>query len=157
MNEKDLEENLGTIARSGTREFIQAMAADAKKGSSLIGQFGVGFYSSFMVADTVEVVTRQDRGREGLEVDQRRQGRVRDRRGRSATCAGTTVILHLNEAGREYADRWRIEGIIRKYSNHIAFPIHLHYQEEGQHGGKVDKDGPGQLRPRAVAHGRSRS
>ncbi len=59
MNEKDLEENLGTIARSGTREFIQAMAADAKKGSSLIGQFGVGFYSSFMVADTVEVVTRK--------------------------------------------------------------------------------------------------
>src|SRR5512141_2751540 len=59
MSDKDLEENLGTIARSGTREFIQAMAADAKKGSGLIGQFGVGFYSSFMVADTVEVVSRR--------------------------------------------------------------------------------------------------
>jgi molecular chaperone HtpG len=59
MNEKELEENLGTIARSGTREFIQAMAADAKKGSSLIGQFGVGFYSAFMVADTIEVITRR--------------------------------------------------------------------------------------------------
>jgi molecular chaperone HtpG len=139
MNEKDLEENLGTIARSGTREFIQAMAADAKKGSSLIGQFGVGFYSSFMVADTVEVITR----RIGEEAAWKWTS---DGKGEyeivpaSRDAAGTTVILHLNEAGREYADRWRIEGIIRKYSNHIAFPIHLHFTEEGQHGGTVDKD-----------------
>jgi molecular chaperone HtpG len=139
MSEKDLAENLGTIARSGTREFLQAMAADAKKGSNLIGQFGVGFYSSFMVADRVEVISRRmgeekawkwtSDGQSGFEITEaERDG------------AGTTVILHLNETGREYADRWRIEGIIRKYSNHIAFPIHLHYQEEGPHGGKVDKE-----------------
>jgi molecular chaperone HtpG len=139
MNEKDLEENLGTIARSGTREFLQAMAADAKRGSSLIGQFGVGFYSSFMVADTVEVITRRigdekawkwtsDGKGEYEIVEAQRDG------------SGTTVILHLGEAGREYADRWRIEDIIRKYSNHIAFPIHLHYQEKGEHGGTVDKE-----------------
>ena len=139
MNEKDLEENLGTIARSGTREFIQAMAADAKKGSSLIGQFGVGFYSSFMVADSVEVITRKigdekawkwtSDGKGEYEIAEAQRG-----------AAGTTVTLDLNEAGREYADRWRIEGIIRKYSNHIAFPIHLHYQEKGEHGGTVDKE-----------------
>ena len=139
MTEKDLEDNLGTIARSGTREFLQAMAADAKKGSNLIGQFGVGFYSSFMVADHVEVITRRMGEEKAWKWTSDGQGEYEiteaERDG-----AGTTVILHLNEAGREYADRWRIEGIIRKYSNHIAFPIHLHYQEEGPHGGKVDKD-----------------
>jgi molecular chaperone HtpG len=139
MNEKDLEDNLGTIARSGTREFLQAMAADAKKGSSLIGQFGVGFYSSFMVADSVEVITRRMGEEKAWRWTSDGQGEYEiaeaERDG-----AGTTVILHLNEAGKEYADRWRIEAIIRKYSNHIAFPIHLHYQEEGPHGGKIDKD-----------------
>ncbi len=139
MNEKDLEENLGTIARSGTREFIQAMAADAKKGSGLIGQFGVGFYSSFMVADTVEVMTRKIGDEKAWKWTSDGKGEYEITEG-TRDAAGTTVTLHLNEAGEEYADRWRIEGIIRKYSNHIAFPIHLHYQEEGQHGGKVDKD-----------------
>ncbi len=139
MNEKDLEENLGTIARSGTREFLQAMAADAKKGSSLIGQFGVGFYSSFMVADMVEVITRKIGDEKAWKWTSDGKGEYEISEG-SRDAAGTTVILHLNEAGSEYADRFRIEGIIRKYSNHIAFPIHLHYQEEGQHGGKVDKE-----------------
>ena len=148
MSEKDLEENLGTIARSGTREFLQAMAADARKGAGLIGQFGVGFYSSFMAADSVEVVTRRigeekawkwtsDGKGEYDIVEASRDGVLAERV--LPYASGTTVTLHLNEAGREYADRWRIEGIIRKYSNHIAFPIHLHYQEDGPHGGKVEK------------------
>lgn len=138
MNEAELSANLGTIARSGTREFLAAMAADAKGGASLIGQFGVGFYSSFMVADTVEVLSRRvgeekawrwtSDGRGEFEISEaEREG------------SGTTVTLHLNEAGKEYADRWRVEGIIRKYSNHIAFPIHLHYDEKGEHGGRVEK------------------
>jgi molecular chaperone HtpG len=139
MNEKELEENLGTIARSGTREFIQAMAANAKKDASLIGQFGVGFYSSFMVADTVEVVTRRIGEETAWKWTSDGKGEYEITEG-SRDAAGTTVTLHLNEAGKEYADRWRIEGIIRKYSNHIAFPIHLHYTEEGQHGGTVDKE-----------------
>ncbi len=139
MNDKDLEENLGTIARSGTREFLQAMAADAKKGAGLIGQFGVGFYSSFMVADSVEVVTRKIGDEKAWKWTSDGKGEYEIAEGQR-NAAGTTVTLHLNEAGREYADRWRIEGIIRKYSNHIAFPIHLRYQEEGQHGGKVDKE-----------------
>jgi len=138
MNDAELEENLGTIARSGTKQFLQAMAADAKKSSGLIGQFGVGFYSSFMVADTVEVISRKIGDEKAWKWTSDGKGEYEiaetQRDG-----SGTTVTLHLNEQGSEYADRFRIEDIIRKYSNHIAFPIHLHYQEDGQHGGKVDK------------------
>jgi len=139
MSDKDLEENLGTIARSGTREFLQAMAADARKGAGLIGQFGVGFYSSFMVADSVEVVSRRIGEDKAWKWTSDGKGEYEITEG-TRDASGTTVTLHLNDAGREYADRWRVEEIIRKYSNHIAFPIHLHYQEEGPHGGKVDKD-----------------
>jgi molecular chaperone HtpG len=138
MNDIELEENLGMIARSGTKQFLQAMAADARKGSGLIGQFGVGFYSSFMVADSVEVISRKIGDEKAWKWTSDGKGEFEiteaERDG-----AGTTVTLHLNEQGKEFANRWRIEEIIRKYSNHIAFPIHLHYQEEGQHGGKVDK------------------
>jgi len=139
MTEKDLEENLGTIARSGTKEFLQAMAADARKGAGLIGQFGVGFYSAFMAADSVEVTTRRVGEEKAWKWTSDGKGEYEITEA-SREGTGTTVMLRLNEAGREYADRWRIEGIIRKYSNHIAFPIHLHYQEEGPHGGKVDKE-----------------
>jgi molecular chaperone HtpG len=138
MSDKDLETNLGTIARSGTKEFIQAMAADAKKGSGLIGQFGVGFYSSFMVADSVEVISRRIGDEKAWKWTSDGKGEYEIAEA-EREASGTTVILHLNEAGKEYADRWRIEGIIRKYSNHIAFPIHLHYQEKGEHGGTIDK------------------
>lgn len=139
MDEKDLEENLGTIARSGTREFLQAMAADAKKGSSLIGQFGVGFYSCFMAADTVEVLTRKVGDQKAWKWTSDGKGEYEISEATRDGC-GTTVTLFLNEHGREYANRWRIEEIIKKYSNHIAFPIHLRYQEDGPHGGMVDKD-----------------
>ncbi len=138
MNDKELEENLGTIARSGTREFLQALAADAKKGTNLIGQFGVGFYSSFMVADSVEVVSRRIGDEKAWRWTSDGKGEYEIAEAKRDGC-GTGVTLHLNEQGGEFADRWRILEIIRKYSNHIAFPIHLHYQEEGQHGGAVDK------------------
>jgi len=137
MNETDLEENLGTIASSGTRDFVKKMTGDAKKDSNLIGQFGVGFYSCFMVADRVDVVTRkagEDKayrwtsnglGEYEVELAEREE-------------SGTTVILQLNDEGKEYADRWKIEGIIKKYSNHIPFPIFLHY-ESVKYEGEGDK------------------
>jgi len=131
MNAEELSANLGTIANSGTRQFLQNLSEDAQKTSNLIGQFGVGFYSSFMVADRVEVTSRKageerayrwsSDGRGEYEVEEVQEEQQ-----------GTTVRLLLNERGREYADRWRIEGIVRKYSNHIAFPIHLHYAEDGK-------------------------
>ncbi|MCX7679201.1 MAG: molecular chaperone HtpG, partial [Spirochaetes bacterium] len=143
MNEKELIENLGTIARSGTREFLAKLSGDARKDSNLIGQFGVGFYSSFMVADKVEVITR----RAGEEKAHRWAS---DGRGEytieeaTRESHGTTVILHLNENGKEFASRWQIEGIIKKYSNHIPFPIFLHYDEtewdeKGKKKGTVQK------------------
>jgi molecular chaperone HtpG len=129
MSEDDLVENLGTIANSGTKKFLAQMKPGVSVDSSLIGQFGVGFYSIFMVADKAEVVSRragEDKawrwtsdGKGGFDIEPA---------GRD-TC-GTTVTLHLNDEGLEYADRWEIETIVKKYSNHIPFPIFLHYTEE---------------------------
>ncbi len=141
MNEDDLVEQLGTIARSGTKNFLSKMTGDAKKDSSLIGQFGVGFYSSFMVADSVEVISRkagEDKacrwvsdGKGNYETSEVERGSF-----------GTTVMLHLNDDGKEFASRWKIEEIIKKYSNHIAFPIFVHYTQttsEGEGDEKKEK------------------
>ena len=129
MDAEQLTLNLGTIANSGTRQFLDTLGQDAKKTSNLIGQFGVGFYSCFMVADSVEVTSRragQDKVYRWLS-DGQGEFEVQEV---DAKQQGTTVKLVLNERGREYASRWRIEGIVRKYSNHIAFPIHLHFSED---------------------------
>jgi len=135
MNEADLVESLGTIARSGTKAFLENLSSDAKKDSNLIGQFGVGFYSAFMVAHKIEVITRKageeaawkwtSEGKESYDLEPY---------GRDSQ--GTTVLLHLSEEGNEYANRWSIEDIIKRYSNHVAFPIYLSYQEK-----EFDKDG----------------
>lgn len=129
MDEIDLTENLGTIARSGTKNFIEKLTGDAKKDSNLIGQFGVGFYSSFMIADEIEVISKKagtdkaykwvSDGKTGFEITE-------DER----ESHGTTIILKLNENGAEYANRWQIEQLIKKYSNHIACPIFLTYESE---------------------------
>jgi molecular chaperone HtpG len=128
MNSEDLMENLGTIAKSGTRSFLGQLTGDARKDSNLIGQFGVGFYSVFMVADRVEVVTRKagedtawkwvSDGKGDFEISEA----TRDSQ-------GTTVTMYLGEEGVEYASRWQIEQTVKKYSNHIAFPIWLHYEK----------------------------
>jgi len=129
MNEGELADSLGTIARSGTKAFLEKLSADAKKDSNLIGQFGVGFYSAFMVAEKIEVISRKaaeeaawkwsSDGKEGFDIEPY---------GRDSQ--GTTVTLHLNEEGLEYANRWSIEDIIKRYSNHVAFPIYLTYDEK---------------------------
>jgi molecular chaperone HtpG len=129
MNEADLADHLGTIARSGTRAFVDKLTQDAKKDSNLIGQFGVGFYSAFMVADKIEVTSRKagesaawkwtSDGKEGYEIE-----------GASRESHGTTVLLHLNDEGIEYANRWSIEDIVKRYSNHVAFPIYLTFDDK---------------------------
>jgi molecular chaperone HtpG len=128
MNEEDLVSHLGTIARSGTKNFLSQLSGDAKRDSNLIGQFGVGFYSAFMVADKVEVVSRkagEDKawkwvsdGKTGFEMEEAER-----------PVAGTTVKLHFNEEGSQYANSWRLQEIVKKYSNHIAFPIFLTYDK----------------------------
>jgi molecular chaperone HtpG len=124
MNEEDLVSHLGTIARSGTKTFLAQLSADAKKDSNLIGQFGVGFYSAFMVADKVEVLSRKageelawrwvSDGKSGFEITPAER-----------LVAGTTITLHFNEEGKQYANSWRLQEVVKKYSNHIAFPIFL--------------------------------
>ena len=132
MNEEDLISHLGTIARSGTKTFLAQLSGDAKKDSNLIGQFGVGFYSVFMVADRVEVISRKageektsrwtSDGQSGFDIEE-----VSGADARKA--AGTTVLIHFNEEGAQYANGWRLREIVRKYSNHIAFPIFLTYDK----------------------------
>ncbi len=124
MNESDLVSHLGTIARSGTKTFLTQLSGDAKRDSNLIGQFGVGFYSAFMVASMIEVTSRKageeqawkwvSDGKSGFDLE----AAERD-------SAGTTILLHLNEEGKPYANSWRLREIVKKYSNHIAFPIFL--------------------------------
>jgi len=128
MNEEDLASNLGTIARSGTKNFLSHLSGDAKKDSNLIGQFGVGFYSAFMVSDRVEVVSRRagedqawrwiSDGKTGFDIEPAER-----------SVAGTTVLLHLNEEGQQYGNSWRLKEIVKKYSNHIAFPIFFTYDK----------------------------
>ena len=128
MNEEDLVSHLGTIARSGTKNFLSQLSGDAKKDSNLIGQFGVGFYSAFMVADKVEVTSRKageeqawrwiSDGKTGFDLQPAER-----------PVAGTTVLLHFNEEGQQYANSWRLQEVVKKYSNHIAFPIFLTYDK----------------------------
>ncbi len=128
MNEEDLIANLGTIARSGTKNFLAQLSGDARKDSNLIGQFGVGFYSAFMVADRIEVVSRKagedgawrwtSDGKSGFEIEPAERA-----------VAGTTVRLSLNEEGKQYTNSWRLQEVVKKYSNHIAFPIFLTYDK----------------------------
>jgi len=137
MNEKELEENLGTIARSGTKDFLKSLTGDAKRDSNLIGQFGVGFYSSFMVAKRVDVISRKVGEEQAYKWSSDGRGNYEVVDADRDSC-GTTVILHLNEQGEDFASKWRLEGIIKKYSNHIPFPIFLHYEDirydgEGSH------------------------
>ena len=135
MNKDDLAKNLGTIARSGTKQFLENLTGDSKKDSSLIGQFGVGFYSSFMVADKVEVTSRKAGEKEAwIWTSDGKSGYSIDSSVRKTV--GTDIVLHLNDEGKEFVNRWEIQNIIKKYSNHIPFPIFLHYEEE-----KYDKKG----------------
>ncbi len=138
MNAEDLDTQLGTIARSGTKNFLNSLSGDAKKDASLIGQFGVGFYSTFMVADRVEVLTKKAGEDQAWlwESDGRNAYTVKESEKESF---GTTITLFLNEEGAEYASRWELESLIKKYSDHIAFPIFLEYDSTEYEGEGDDK------------------
>ena len=132
MSQEDLVSHLGTIARSGTKNFLAQLSGDARKDSNLIGQFGVGFYSVFMVADKVEVTSRkagEDKtykwtsdGKTGFDIEEVSGTEAR-------RSAGTTVLIHFNDEGAQYANGWRLTEIVKKYSNHIAFPIFLTHEK----------------------------
>lgn len=124
MNHDDLVENLGTIARSGTAAFMKNLTGDAKKDVALIGQFGVGFYSSFMVADRVEVTTRKAGEAEAWRWQSDGKGDYTVTPAERAT-RGTTIVLHLRPDADEFLDPANLRSIVRQYSDHIALPIVL--------------------------------
>ena len=149
MDEGELSSNLGTIARSGTKSFIEMLSKTPNATNDLIGQFGVGFYSAFMAASEINVYTRKAAG-DGRLLRWRSDGTASfdiDEVALTDAAAvrygfdkleafGSAVEMKLNDDSGEYASRWKIEELVKKYSNHIAFPIFLHYEQT-----KYDKDG----------------
>lgn len=144
MSRDEVISHLGTIARSGTAEFLRNLSGDQKKDAQLIGQFGVGFYSAFIVAERVEVFTR----RAGLPAE---QGVHWESRGEAEFTVeqiaraerGTTVVLHLRAEDVEFADNWRLRSIIKKYSDHIGIPVLMQKQEfAGDEGDEKEGEEP---------------
>ena len=133
MNEADMKEHLGIIAKSGTKSFLAQLSGDKKKDSALIGQFGVGFYSAFMVAHRVVVESKKAGEEKAYAWVSEGKGEyelgecIKDTQ-------GTKITLYLREDEAHFASKWEIESIIHKYSEHIAFPIFLHFTESSFEG-----------------------
>ncbi len=130
MTRDEVITNLGTIAKSGTAQFLESLTGDQKKDSKLIGQFGVGFYSAFIVADEVEVLTRKA----GTNADDATVWRSKGEADYSIAAAekaepGTSITLHLKKDESEFADPWRLRSIVKKYADHIAIPVLMAKQE----------------------------
>lgn len=137
MSKADLADDLGTIARSGTKNFLKGLSDEQKQDSNLIGQFGVGFYSSFMVASKVEVVSKKAGSDEAWKWTSDGKG-VFTLQEAERDEQGTTITIFLHEEGEEYANRWTLNRLVKRYSDHIAFPIYLSYdQNEYDDEGKV--------------------
>ncbi|MCT7488504.1 molecular chaperone HtpG [Aliarcobacter cryaerophilus] len=130
MNEEDMINSIGTIAKSGTKSFVEALTGDAKKDSNLIGQFGVGFYSVFMVADKVDVISKKAGEDTAYKWSSTGTGEF-DLAPCTKESAGTVIYIKLkDDEVSEFASKYRIKNIVEKYSNHIAYPIFLNYDEE---------------------------
>lgn len=133
MNEEDMMNHLGTIAKSGTKAFMESLTGDAKKDSNLIGQFGVGFYSVFMVADNVDVISKKAGDEQAYMFSTDGTGEY-ETKPVTKDEHGTIIYIKLKEEEKEFLDKWKVEGVIKKYSNHIAYPIMLNYSEEETEG-----------------------
>ncbi|MDR2636139.1 MAG: molecular chaperone HtpG, partial [Campylobacteraceae bacterium] len=128
MNEEDLINNLGTIAKSGTKSFVEHLSGDAKKDSSLIGQFGVGFYSAFMVADKIEVLSKKALEEDAYLWSSSAESDYSIKKAKKEL-HGTSITLHIKKDESEFLESYRIESIIKKYSNHIPFGIYMDKEE----------------------------
>jgi molecular chaperone HtpG len=124
MTREEVIDNLGTIAKSGTAQFLQSLTGDQKQDANMIGQFGVGFYSAFVVADRVEVFTRKagQPSNQGVHWESAAEGTF-NIEACDLVQRGTRIVLHLRDEDKDFADGWRLRSIIRKYSDHIAFPV----------------------------------
>lgn len=141
MNRAEVIENLGTIAKSGTAQFLESLTGDEKKDSQLIGQFGVGFYSAFIVADKVEVITRKAGEPAAQGVHWESQGEaefsIEDAEKKER---GTTIILHLKKQEKEFAEPFRLRSIVKKYADHISLPVKMLKEDLGEEGKKKKKE-----------------
>ncbi|HZO75231.1 MAG TPA: molecular chaperone HtpG [Ktedonobacteraceae bacterium] len=135
MSRSDVIEHIGTIAKSGTSEFFQSLTGDQRKDANLIGQFGVGFYSSFVVADRVTLITRKAglAPEEGVRWESNGQGEYTIE-SVEKPARGTEVVLHLREGEDDFLTGYRLRAIIRKYSDHILFPIVMKAEGEPKEG-----------------------
>ena len=135
MTRDDVVEHLGTIAKSGTAQFLENLSGDEKKDSQLIGQFGVGFYSAFIVADRVEVFTRKAgvSAAEGVHWECTGEAEFTVETVEKAA-RGTTIVLHLKSDAEEFADGWRLRSVIKKYSDHISLPVIMKKEAMGEEG-----------------------
>jgi len=139
MTRQEAIEHLGTIARSGTADFLSRMTGDQKQDAQLIGQFGVGFYSSFIVADSVEVFSRKAgaAASEGVHWQSRGEGEFTVET-LELPERGTRVVLHLKEGEHEFAEYYRVSALVRRYSDHIAFPVRMLKPQNDQSEDKKD-------------------
>ena len=144
MSAQEAIDHLGTIAKSGTKDFVSKLSGDQKADSQLIGQFGVGFYSGFIVADKITVESRRAGMKEGEGV-RWVSGGAGDFEVETITRAarGTSVILHLRDDALEYANAWKLKDIVNKYSDHISLPILMEKEEwkEGELINPSDENG----------------
>src|SRR5690349_5769327 len=126
MSREEAVSHLGTIARSGTAEFFKKLSGDQQKDSQLIGQFGVGFYSAFIVADRVEVFSRRAGlpAAEGVRWESAADGQFTVE-SLELEKRGTTIVLHIKDDAAEFLDSWRLRSLVRRYSDHIAFPVRM--------------------------------
>ncbi len=140
MNREEVISSLGTIAKSGTAEFFENLSGDQAKDSQLIGQFGVGFYSAFIVADAVTVRTRKAGEEKAVEWYSKGEGEYSIAEIEKAA-RGTEIVLHLKEEEKEFVDSFRLRGIVTKYADHISIPVEMFKDEipesEGPDGEKV--------------------
>lgn len=133
MSQDEVVENVGTIARSGTRKFLETLSGDARKDTQLIGQFGVGFYSAFIVADKVTLVTRKAgaTASDGVRWESSGSGEY-TLEAIDVAARGTAVTLHLKPDEGEFLDGWKLRDLVKRYSDHVAFPIRLRGDKDGK-------------------------
>lgn len=149
MDREDLIANLGTIAKSGTQEFFKNLSGDAAKDTNLIGQFGVGFYSAYMVADRVEVISRKAGGDDGWKWESAGDGEFTLAPLHEPIPRGTHITLHIRKDAKEYLDRYKLRHIIQTYSDHIGFPITIAGGKEETHEEVVNDAGALWTRPKS--------
>jgi molecular chaperone HtpG len=137
MTREEVVANIGTIASSGTRRFLEAMSSEQKTDARLIGQFGVGFYSAFVVADRVTVLTRRAGASEGVKWESDGKGEY-SLESTDLSERGTQVILHLKADEDEFLKPWTLKSLITRYSDHVAFPIRMPKEEDGKPGSEWD-------------------